>query len=223
MYTVDALRERYARSSDADLLALLAVDPERLTPESRQALAEETRRRGLEAPPEWASVPVAAPAGGAGVTAARRYLKAPFGTRLLAYIIDGIVSLGAVAVAIATVVFTNLPKDNGFAAFAVIAAAVVWTIYYSFTKDGREGGQSIGKEMLNLMVVNTTTNQPCSTGESALRALVLFALNLVPVVGWLIEPIFALSDPDGRRLGDRAANTQVIEVSVYEATARKVD
>ena len=222
MYTVEALRERYARTSDADLLALLAVDPERLTPESRQALAEETRRRGLEAPPEWASVPVAATVGRAGIGATRRYLKAPFGRRLLAYIIDGIVSVGAVAVA-AIVISTNLWRDNGFAAFAVIAASVVWTIYYSFTKDGREGGQSIGKEMLNLMVVNTTTNQPCSTGESALRALVLFALNLVPVVGWLIEPIFALSDPDGRRLGDRAANTQVIEVSVYEATARTVD
>jgi uncharacterized RDD family membrane protein YckC len=217
MYTVDALRERYARSSDADLLALLAVDPERLTPESRQALAEETRRRGLESPPEWASVPVAA-AGPAGFTSTRRYLKAPFGTRLLAYIVDGIVSVGTVALAVATVFFTNLPRDNRFAAFAVVAAAVLWTIYYSFTKDGRDGGQSIGMEMLNLMVVNTTTNAPCSTGESALRALVLFALNLVPVVGWLIEPIFALSDPDGRRLGDRAANTQVIRTSDYVPT-----
>jgi uncharacterized RDD family membrane protein YckC len=215
MYTVDALRERYARTSDADLLALLAVDPERLTPESRQALAEETRRRGLESPSAWASVPVAAPAGPAGLTVTRRYVKAPFGTRLLAYIVDGIVSLGTVALAVATVVFTNLPKDNKFAAVAVIAASVLWTIYYSFTKDGREGGQSIGKEMLNLMVVNTTTNQPCTTGESALRALVLFALNLVPVVGWLIEPIFALADPDGRRLGDKAANTQVIRTSDY--------
>ena len=150
----------------------------------------------------------------------RRYVKAPFGTRLLAYIIDGIVSIGTVALAVATVVFTNLPKDNRFAAFAVIAAAVVWTFYYGFTKDGREGGQSIGKEMLNLMVVNTTTNAPCTTGESALRTLVLFAVNLVPIVGWLIEPIFALADPDGRRLGDRAANTQVIQTSDYVPTSR---
>jgi len=218
MYTVDALRERYARSSDADLLALLAVDPERLTPESRQALAEETRRRGLEAPPSWASVPVAAPAGPADVTATRRYLKAPFGARLLAYIIDGVVSAGAVGIVIAIFASTDLPKENGFIGFAIIAAAIIWAIYYSFTKDGREGGQSIGKEMLNLMVVNTTTNKPCTTGESALRALVLFALNLVPLVGWLIEPIFALSDPDGRRLGDKAANTQVIRTDDYVPT-----
>lgn len=216
MYTVDALRERYARTSDADLLALLAVEPERLTPESRQALAEETRRRGFEVPGSWASVPLAA----VSAPGVRRYVKAPFGTRLLAYIIDGIVSIGTVALAVATVVFTNLPKDNRFAAFAVIAAAVVWTFYYGFTKDGREGGQSIGKEMLNLMVVNTTTNAPCTTGESALRTLVLFAVNLVPIVGWLIEPIFALADPDGRRLGDRAANTQVIQTSDYVPTSR---
>jgi uncharacterized RDD family membrane protein YckC len=218
MYTVDALRERYARTSDADLLALLAVDPERLTPESRQALAEEVRRRGLESPPAWAAVPVAAPPGPAGFIVTRRYLKAPFGARLLAYIVDGIVSAGAVGLAIALLAFTDLPKRNGVIGVALIAAAVLWAIYYSFTKDGRDGGQSIGKEMLNLMVVNTTTNQPCSTGESALRALVLFALNLVPVVGWVIEPIFALADEDGRRLGDRAAGTQVIRTGDYVPT-----
>ena len=215
MYTVDALRERYARSSDADLLALLAVDPERLTPESRQALAEETRRRGLEAPASWASVPLAAPSGPAGFTVERRYVKAPFGARLLAYIVDGVVSAAAIGVAIAILATTDLPKENGFIGFALIAAAIIWAIYYSFTKDGRDGGQSIGKEMLNLMVVNTTTNQPCTTGESALRALILFAVNLVPIFGWVIEPIFALSDPDGRRLGDRAANTQVIRSGDY--------
>jgi uncharacterized RDD family membrane protein YckC len=212
MYTVDALRERYARSSDEDLLALLAVDPERLTPESRQALAEETRRRGLEAPPAWASVPVAAPPGPPGLTGGRRYMKAPFGPRLLAYIVDGIVSVGAIAITIALA--STVLRNNGFIGFAVVAS-VIWAFFYGFTKDGREGGQSIGKEMLNLMVVNTTTNQPCSMGESALRALVLFAVNLVPIFGWIIEPIFALADPDGRRLGDRAANTQVIRTSDY--------
>jgi uncharacterized RDD family membrane protein YckC len=213
MYTVDALRERYARTSDEDLLALLAVDPERLTPESRQALAEETRRRGLEAPPAWASVPTA-PAAPDPVTGQRRYVKAPFGARLLAYIIDGVVSVSAIAVTIA-LAFTLL-RNTAFIGVA-LAASVIWAFFYSFTKDGREDGQSIGKEMLDLMVVNTTTNQPCSMGESALRALVLFAVNLVPIFGWIIEPIFAIADPNGRRLGDRAANTQVIRTIDYVA------
>ena len=114
----------------------------------------------------------------------------------------------------------NFGNRNTGVAIAVVVASFVWALYYSFTKDGREAGQSFGKEMLNLMVVNVETNQPCSVGESALRALILFVVNLVPVVGWLIEPIFVLASDDGRRLGDRAANTQVIDASAYMPSVR---
>jgi uncharacterized RDD family membrane protein YckC len=55
-------------------------------------------------------------------------------------------------------------------------------------------------------------------GQSAIRALIWCVVNLVPVVGWLIEPIMAIADENGRRLGDRAAGTQVIPVSSYVPT-----
>jgi len=214
MYTADALRERYARTSDADLIALLEVGPENLTAESRQALAEEVRRRELKLPPSWVGVPVTySPApGGIGQST---YPKAPNGPRFVAYLLDGLVAFGAIAVAGAFVGLTGLFNGRPGVPVLIIGAAIVWAIYYNFTKDGREGGQSIGKAAMDLMVVNTKTNQPCSMSESALRAIVLFAVNLVPVVGWLIEPIFVLSDPDGRRLGDKAADTQVIRTSDY--------
>ena len=199
----------------------MAVDPERLTVESRQALVEEAARRGLRMPPAWAGVALLVasyqPPGSAG---ARHYTKAPFGSRLLAYIIDVFVAAAGPIGAAVVVALSSLFNTNAPLAIGIIALSVLWPIYYSFTKDGREGGQSIGKEMLNLMVVNTTTNQPCSTGESAMRALILFAVNLVPLVGWLIEPIMALSDEDGRRLGDRAAGTQVIATSEYIPSIR---
>ena len=38
---------------------------------------------------------------------------------------------------------------------------------------------------------------------------------IIPFVGWLIEPIIVLADGYGRKLGDRAANTQVIEKLYY--------
>ena len=47
MDTVNDYRARYSRSSDEDLLAIAAIDAERLTPEAQQALAEEVARRGL--------------------------------------------------------------------------------------------------------------------------------------------------------------------------------
>jgi uncharacterized RDD family membrane protein YckC len=94
-------------------------------------------------------------------------------------------------------------------------AATAWALWYSFTKDGRPGGQGIGKKMMGLMVVHLQSNQPCNRNQSALRYLVMFLLNLVPYVGWLIEPIVLLAAAGGRRLGDNAAGTQVIQASDY--------
>jgi len=110
---------------------------------------------------------------------------------------------------------------SAFTALGVMAmiCSFGWGIYYSFTKDGRERGQSIGKKKLNLMVVNITTNKPCTKGESFLRELDLFFLQMFPIVGWLVEPIFIVASDDGRRLGDRAADTQVIDVNDYRTAS----
>ena len=213
MYSTDALRARYARTSDGDLLALMSVGPERLTPESRQALAEEARIRGLKLPIGWTAV--AAPAGAYGPPVARRYTKANIGSRLLACIIDGIVSVVPVTAVTLFVVFSGMIHRSTPLSVLGIVASALWTIWYGFTKDGRDAGQSVGKEMMDLMVVNTETNTPCTIGQSAIRALVLWLVGLIPVVGWLIEPIMVIADEDGRRLGDRAASTQVISVDEY--------
>jgi uncharacterized RDD family membrane protein YckC len=86
----------------------------------------------------------------------------------------------------------------------------IWAIWYAFTKDGRENGQSIGKKAMGLMVVNLNTNLPCTRGKSALRAL----LWIIPYIS-LIDCIMVLVSDDGRRIGDYLANTQVIAVSSY--------
>ena len=222
MDTVNDYRARYSRSSDEDLLAIAAIDAERLTPEAQQALAEEVARRGLRPGGTLAGTPYLAipPSAPLGVVGYRRYAKAHFGRRLVAYLIDGAISAGGFIVAGIVFATGNLGDRNTGVAIAIVVASLLWALYYSFTKDGREAGQSFGKEMLNLMVVNVNTNQPCTMGESALRALVWFALSLIPVVGWLIEPIVALAADDGRRLGDKAAGTQVISTNDYIRTAR---
>lgn len=215
MDTVDNFRARYARTSDDDLLAILAVDPHSLTPEARQALGEEIIRRGLRGPgtEELAQATYVGPVTG---TPVMRYAKASIGGRLLAYIVDTVIGLAPIVGAGIYGYMSSLSPSRGAGiSFIIIIAALVWAIYYTFTKDGREGGQSIGKEMVNLMVVNVNTNQPCSRGDSALRALILFLLQLIPAVGWLIEPMVAIFSEDGRRLGDRVANTQVIDSRAY--------
>jgi uncharacterized RDD family membrane protein YckC len=68
---------------------------------------------------------------------------------------------------------------------------------------------------MGLMVVHLPSNQPCDRGQSAIRYLVMFLLNLVPYLGWLIEPVVLLAAAGGRRLGDSAAGTQVIRTADY--------
>ncbi len=96
-----------------------------------------------------------------------------------------------------------------------IGLASVWGLLYTLLKDGLGRGQSLGKRLTGLMVVKLENSEPCTFGVSALRNLTLILQNLVPHVGFLIEPIVTLVHERGQRLGDLLANTQVIEVEQY--------
>ena len=204
MQTVDAFRVQYSRSSDAELAQLAAAGAENLRPEAWQALNEELQRRRGYGPPRLTTT---------------RYAKAPIGSRFVAYLIDMFVA-AVPAVAAAGYAFSRVsraqPMDSTTIIFVV--AAVLWGLYYGFAKDGFEGGQSFGKKALDLMVVNIITHQPCSLGESFVRGIIQTLLGLIPVVGIFIEPIAILVNDDGRRLGDRAAGTQVIETRLWDRT-----
>lgn len=62
------------------------------------------------------------------------------------------------------------------------------------------------------MVIDLDRNSPCKFGKSCFRNIIMMLVNIIPFVGWLIEPIMVIATEDGRRLGDRVANTQVIDV-----------
>jgi hypothetical protein len=85
------------------------------------------------------------------------------------------------------------------------AAAVI----YLLLRDGF-GGQSLGKLLAGLVVVNVRTGQFCTWKDSALRNVFVLipGANLVAVC---LESITIIRDPQGQRLGDRLAQTQVIE------------
>lgn len=152
-----------------------------------------------------------------GPAALKLYPKAPLGSRFVAALLDNLIS----SVPATVLLLAAIASSQGGGTILTLllgllaAAAFVWAIWYTFTKDGRSGGQSIGKKAMGLMVVHLATNKPCDNGQSALRALVLFGTNLVPYVGWLVEPVVTLAAAGGRRLGDSAAGTQVIAASEY--------
>jgi uncharacterized RDD family membrane protein YckC len=188
--TLDEYRARYARSSSAEL-------------------AEEAGRRGLDT-----SV---APVSTAVETAPTRqyiYSKAPIGERFGAYVIDSIIGIGPVITAAIFDFLFHIAQSPMNRTINMIAT-VTWAIYYGATKDARGNGQSVGKKLFGLMVVGTDTNRPCTIGQSTGRAFVRFLFSGVPLVGQLVEPIAVLAADDGRRIGDRAAKTQVIRASDY--------
>jgi hypothetical protein len=121
------------------------------------------------------------------------YAKVDVWKRLNAAFIDGIPAIAA----------WLLYRSTG-SMLAVGAAAA-----YLVLRDGM-GGQSLGKLAVGLVVVNVRTGRVCSWKDSALRNIFV----LIPganVAAVFLEWSTILRDPLGLRLGDRVAQTQVIE------------
>lgn len=157
--------------------------------------------------------------------ALRHYPKASFGSRLAAWLIDGVVQLsclvpGAVGMAMGGAAHVESMIALGGAAFGL---GVLYSVWYYFTRDGRPGGAGIGKRRMGLMVVYLPTQSPATRGQSALRGLVSILVNCVPVVGTLIEPVMIIANSEGRRLADFAVSTQVVSVDDYLADLDEPD
>lgn len=159
------------------------------------------------------------------------YPKASFIRRFLAYLIDSfIVSLPFQL----TYFFTPLKdelemyynefeltggfvirdEETFYALLAIIAVLSLWGVYYLLFKDGNKKGRSRGKRVMGLMVVSLHTGKPCGKGRSFLRNFILF-IPYINIMFLLIEFISVVSSPQGKRLGDIMAGTQVIKTSEY--------
>jgi uncharacterized RDD family membrane protein YckC len=148
-------------------------------------------------------------------TAQLRYPKARPFRRFIARLIDVYIGVGLPIMA--SFIGFAMSSKNGISVvnLLLLISSIIWAIYYTFTKDAHNEGRSIGKRAMKLMVVNVNTGRPCSTGESATRAIIGGLVGAVPLVGWAVEPGFVLFSDDGRRLGDKAAGTQVIDRAAY--------
>ena len=154
------------------------------------------------------------------VTSYGKYPKASLGNRFIAWLLDILVILGLGVPCVISLVSAinklDSNDDTGFLSLLMASFFALLPVIYIFIKDGFGKGQSWGKKASGIMVVNLVSNRPCNGGESFLRNLMPLLLCCVPVIGSLLEPILVLADNDGRRVGDKAANTQVINVSDYK-------
>ena len=148
--------------------------------------------------------------------------KASLGSRFVASLLDGLICAG---LSIPAVIFYVIgmanvshsyygSTDYSGSVFFFFLAFILYIIplVYIFIKDGLGEGQSWGKKAMEIKVINVSDNSNCTKGTSALRALISWLINLIPFVGWLIEPIMVIATSDGRRLADKAAGTMVVNI-----------
>lgn len=139
------------------------------------------------------------------------YKKANLTNRFIAHIIDAAIMVGGM--------------------FLFYVPGIV----YAFIKDGLMNGQSIGKKMMGIMVINVDTNEPCSILNSAGRQLPMLILSaIIGIISMksngednvgivivfigisiLILDIVLISGEKGMTIKDFLSGTQVINVADY--------
>lgn len=160
-----------------------------------------------------------------------QYPKSSSGMRILAYIIDSIIAglPMMILVPLAIIPFFTYtqvtgqpggPSPAGSNAVAIILVVIIgllglaWSLFYYLLRDGFGAGQSWGKKICGLMVVNLDDNMPCDKGKSFVRNIVIWALSALAGLS-IVELIMLLVHDRGFRLGDMLARTQVIDVDQY--------
>ena len=116
------------------------------------------------------------------------------GKRFLAYILD---------VFLALLLFGMLITVLGKSSNTGEVVGLFCFIVYFLLRDALPGGQSIGKRVFRIAVVNKVTGKPCKHTESIVR-------NTPLLLVWFID-LLTLGSKYKQRLGDMLANTIVIK------------
>jgi uncharacterized RDD family membrane protein YckC len=121
------------------------------------------------------------------------YAKADVAKRLSADIVDGFLVMSAL----------GLYRSSGAVLFVITGAA------YLLLRDAL-WGRSVGKLFCGLVVIHVESGLPCGLWGSINRNLLLL-LPGANITAAFLETATIVRDPQGQRLGDRFAQTQVVE------------
>ncbi|MFL6078468.1 MAG: RDD family protein [Ornithinibacter sp.] len=185
----------------------------------------------------YSQAPVYAGGGGPAYPGSLAYVEqnfgkvAGFGQRALAYLIDiGITMLGLIPVVLGIIMLaiaapsdfttdqfgnttTSGDSNPALAAFGGllialgVLIAIAISIWNRVFKMGRTG-QSVGKKVIGLYLLDDKTGQPVGAGMTFLREIVNGLVNQVVYIGWL----WMLWDADKQTLGDKSVHSSVVNV-----------
>jgi uncharacterized RDD family membrane protein YckC len=193
---MQSLREHYERQDTEELLEIARKD---LTEEARSVLHEVLSKRGLPVKEAEAARSDAVRRQAAQTEADKRL--APPIVRLVAFAID---SLGLGIVLFAVLLPLRIWSEDVHA----IAFNIVWWTYF-LLRDGIPG-QSIGKRLLKIRVVEIESGRSCTWSKSLWRNISHFV--------FLLDALFVLSHRR-MRLGDMIAGTVVVRSAAGRASA----
>ena len=124
------------------------------------------------------------------------HMLASPGLRYLGQLIDGVISISIFIFLLWVVTLIGLSQETA-SLIAFFGAAI-----YFLLSDGFAKGQSIGKKLLGMSVIDSVTGKSCSFPQSFFRNV------LTPLIG-MFDAVFILGKRR-QRLGDKLANTIVI-------------
>ncbi|MGF1674428.1 MAG: RDD family protein [Rivularia sp. (in: cyanobacteria)] len=125
---------------------------------------------------------------------------ATFSQRLCAHIIDVIIIYLIFYLIYFSILF--LSKETG-SPKSLANISFIFAIFYRFFSDSLNDGQSLGKRIMGISVVDTLSKRPCTIMKSFIRNVSLSLLGVIDLIF-----IFSIRR---QRLGDIIANTIVIK------------
>ncbi len=131
---------------------------------------------------------------------------ASLGDRFIAHFIDYLIFVSGLALSVIIIVMAANGDDLFWKIVGVIGRLCLFpVIFYRLCADGLEDGQSYGKRLMKICVVDATSGKPCTFLKSLLRQIPSVLLGIIDIVF-----IFSQSR---QRLGDTIANTIVVNKS----------
>ena len=158
---------------------------------------------------------------------------ASWGKRVGAYLLDGLIAAipflllylpAVMALTKDTVVTENSDgtqtiEQGGLSGLGLTLVGLAYLLSFAvdiWNRVIRQGktGQSIGKKVLGMYVLNTHTGQPLGAGKSFVRWLVQWALSALTCgIGTIIDHLMPLWDDKKQSIHDKAAQSVVVEQS----------
>jgi uncharacterized RDD family membrane protein YckC len=142
-------------------------------------------------------------------------MPANYGKRALAFIIDFCCAAGlGLAVGFTGLLFLIPDLTRKLGIIVLILSPIVVFLFEIWNKIIRQGstGQTLGKQSQKIRIINTDTGETPGIGWIFMRELLFWIFNTMTGGLFLIvDYLFPVWDPQGRRILDRMMKTQVIE------------